>query len=323
MKRAEKSFWKLVLFTVFMLYPSVSRFVTSLFVCEKIEDHYYLQQDFSLHCYDEGWFKILPVAIVMIVIYPLGIPCLFFFFLWQSRGRLKEPDVRAKIGFLFEAYQYDTWWFEIVDMTNKLTLTSLVVFFPETARMPMAMAFAWGYMCIVFYWKPYLRRDDDALLLLSENEIMLLIMCAYILVDSGLQQLPYTTDVAMSAVLITLNILMVSLALYLAIINIRGMLQDRARAKKEKEERDESKKLGSDEEKKPAWLNPLFDVTKPASASVTGADDDGDGLGLRVNPLSAAAAASSQPGSPANVEMSTAASPSSRKKLTELMEDDD
>ena len=33
MKRAEKSFWKLVLFTVFLLYPSVSRFVSSAALC--------------------------------------------------------------------------------------------------------------------------------------------------------------------------------------------------------------------------------------------------------------------------------------------------
>ena len=56
----------------------------------------------------------VPLGILMILIYPVGIPSLFFWFLVQSRNQLKEPDVRAKIGFLFEAYQFDAWWFEIV-----------------------------------------------------------------------------------------------------------------------------------------------------------------------------------------------------------------
>src|SRR5688572_10269922 len=108
-------------------------------------------------------------------------------------------------------------------MINKLTLTSMVIFFPEAARMQMGMVFTCVYMVLVWLVRPYLRRDDDALLLLAENEILLLIMCAFILVHLGSKKLEYSVDVAMSTVLIALNILMMLLTIWLAVINIKKL----------------------------------------------------------------------------------------------------
>src|SRR5262249_42724186 len=39
--------------------------------------------------------------------------------------RLDDPDVRLELGFLYGAYENNYYWFEMVDMAAKLTLTSL------------------------------------------------------------------------------------------------------------------------------------------------------------------------------------------------------
>ena len=59
--------------------------------------------------------------------------------LHQYRYRLAEPGVRSELGFLFDGYTHDMWWFELADMAHKLCLTSLVVFLPFNAQMPFAM----------------------------------------------------------------------------------------------------------------------------------------------------------------------------------------
>lgn len=97
-------------------------------------------------------------------------------------------------------------------MLNKLTMTSLLVFFPAAYRMPLGMVWTVGYMSVILLMRPYLRGEEDTLHLLAEAEIYLLILCAYILTSLGGKKLDYTVDLAMSTVLIALNISLLLLA---------------------------------------------------------------------------------------------------------------
>ena len=59
--------------------------------------------------------------------------------LYRYRLRLDEPGIRAQLGFLYDGYFRDVWFFEMLDMLHKLCLTSLVVFLPYSGQMPFAM----------------------------------------------------------------------------------------------------------------------------------------------------------------------------------------
>ena len=78
----------------------------------------------------------LPYALVMIVVYPIGIPAAFFFLVRRNLGRLREPDIRMTLGFLYEAYDHDMYWFELMDMTNKLFMTSVMPLFAVGHQVP-------------------------------------------------------------------------------------------------------------------------------------------------------------------------------------------
>jgi hypothetical protein len=60
----------------------------------------------------------------------IGMPFIFWMVLRRYRQRLHEPEVRIQVGFLYEAYQLDAWWFELIDMLHKLAVTSLLAFLP-------------------------------------------------------------------------------------------------------------------------------------------------------------------------------------------------
>jgi uncharacterized membrane protein len=67
-KRIRRVFWKLVLFSLFLLYPGVSSSVLSVFVCRDINGKPYLLADFSLQCYSSDWMAALPLTIIMILV---------------------------------------------------------------------------------------------------------------------------------------------------------------------------------------------------------------------------------------------------------------
>src|SRR5438105_63396 len=86
------------------MYPSVSSSVLSFYQCRDINGVNYLVTDFHLRCGDEEWMKWLPLASVALVVYPIGVPAILFVALYQRRKRLKEPEVMASLGIIYEVY---------------------------------------------------------------------------------------------------------------------------------------------------------------------------------------------------------------------------
>eukprot|EP00808_Paulinella_micropora_P032171 g2190.t1 len=231
-KRTWRKFWKLVLFTLFLVYPSVSSTVVSSFVCKDINGVLYLKADFRLQCMDQTWFNYLPLAIAGLIMYPIGIPAFFLYLLLRYRNRLNQPDIQAQLGFLYQAYSHKAWWFELADMCHKLVLTSLVAFFHESFQMSAAMAFSTLYTCTVILGEPYLRKEEDQLHLLVQTELLMLLLCGYILTEFKTVTLDFATDVMLSTILILLNILTMSVTLALAGYNVYRMIYNRIRKKK-------------------------------------------------------------------------------------------
>jgi len=265
--RLSTKFWKLILFTLFLMYPTISRKVLAFFVCRTINGDPYLVADFSLFCYTERWYGYLPLSIVMILVYPLGIPVGFWFVLRHHRKQLEEPDVLAKVGFLYAAYAPSVWWFEMADMINKLAMTSLILFLPQSSRMPVGMVWTICYMMLVLLMQPYLRKDDDGLLLLAELEIFTLVLFGFVLIEDGDgKQLSPTVDTLMSLLLIALNVLFIFLTFVFFLFNIRKWYRQRQRDKRAQAEKAERDDLGIDDTPM-AFINPLF---------MKGGDDDDD-----------------------------------------------
>lgn len=175
-QRANRQFWKLFLFTLFLIYPSVSSMCLRLFVCRNINGTDYLLADFTLECYDSQWRQYAYIDIFFIALYPVGIPVFFFLLLWTNRKRLTLPDIRIELGFLYEAYSADFWWFELVDMMNKLFLTSFLAFFPSESQLPVGFAWSLAYVDVLLIAKPYVRKGDDRLHLFAQTAIACILL---------------------------------------------------------------------------------------------------------------------------------------------------
>jgi hypothetical protein len=164
-RRAKAHLWRGFLFTLFLLYPGVSSRVLSVLVCRNVNGVNYLAADMSLKCgsSDSEWNDYAGLAAFFTLVYPIGIPIFFFALLWRHRHDLRTTATQADFGFLYEAYTSQTWWFELVDMANKLILTSLLLFLPLDWQMPTGMIVITLYIIAVLLLQPYVRNGDDQL----------------------------------------------------------------------------------------------------------------------------------------------------------------
>jgi len=226
-KRIRRKFWKMVLFTLFLVYPGVSKQVLSYFDCKYIGPDRYLMADFSIKCGSPRWNNNLPYACGMLLIYPVGIPAAFFFFLWRYHDRLDEPGVRLQLGFLYEAYDTDVWFFEICDMIHKVIMVALLSFFPFTWHMPGGMVVVILFLQFMLLAQPYARKGDDRLALLCQMELYHIILAGYILTNNPVYD--SRTDAALSAMLITITVGLMIAFILLSVRSVRKALLVRAR----------------------------------------------------------------------------------------------
>ena len=79
---ATERFSKLLLFTVFLIYPGLSSNILRFFFCKNVDGTWYLLNQVDLQCFDEQWFAWLVPVIFLTLLYPIGIPCFLFYKLW-------------------------------------------------------------------------------------------------------------------------------------------------------------------------------------------------------------------------------------------------
>ena len=104
-------------------------------VCSK-----YLKADYSVSCGGQKYHYMLVVAYISIA-YVFALPAASFIALWRQRRaqsateemRISQDIVSSKemisgLCFLFENYKANTWYWELVEMTRKVILTSGLIF---------------------------------------------------------------------------------------------------------------------------------------------------------------------------------------------------
>lgn len=194
-------FWKLIFFTLFLAYPTVSRIILRTLVCKEINGKSYLLTDMKLQCpselgdqedavddvpgsYSDRYRSMFPFAIILSIIYPIGIPLAIAFEInkYAKRKRLTDANVMARLGFFYGGYHVTQWWFEMCDMVHKLSVTSLIFFIPYDSgyQMKVAVLILGTYMGMLLRISPYIRKSDDRLHLLAQNWLMLLVLAGEI-----------------------------------------------------------------------------------------------------------------------------------------------
>jgi hypothetical protein len=216
MKRVVRKFWKMFLFTLFLIYPTVSSIMVRLYSCQSIEGVSYLQSDFNVLCSSKAWFQRALVNINFVVIYPIGIIFLFGWILFENRKQLHTPEALIQFGFLYGAFNRERWWFELLDMLHKLFMTSILPLFPNAIVLQVALGILALHLCSILLANPYARKGDDRLHLLAQCMLLVMVLCGFVYRKT--QTIDETMDVAMSVVLIGMALLLLLYVLFQVIM---------------------------------------------------------------------------------------------------------
>ena len=177
----------LFLSLTYMVFASVSTTVFDTFNCERYGDDetFYMASDQSISCDDPTHKKYQGFAYVMIAVYPVGIPLLYFLLLYRNRKALQQEDrvsnaSLTKISFLWDMYEPEMWWFEVFDCFRRLSLTGLLIFVfrGKASQIVVAMVIASFSVVAFVHLKPYLKDENVTLAIVSQVSIFFTLLAA-------------------------------------------------------------------------------------------------------------------------------------------------
>ncbi|KYQ92080.1 Rho GTPase [Tieghemostelium lacteum] len=180
-----------VLLILLLSYPAVCQSILDMYSCVEIDGTYYLESDLNTLCQGIQWQVHAYINIVFIMIYPVGIPLLFFIllYLWKQKKWISEEKCKERLSLLFSSYKDNFWYWEVVELIRKLLLTSAVsISFRGTSGTGIFNKNAINvFICVlaVFFqnqFKPFKDRTDN---LLQLNSLSMIYFMYFFLVISA------------------------------------------------------------------------------------------------------------------------------------------
>jgi hypothetical protein len=168
-----------------LVYPALSSRAIQYFTCsEKIDGKHYLMKDYNLYCYEGDWLSHLPIGIIGVALYPLGIPAFFGISLWLRRKRLEETAVLHRYGFLYEMYIKKNYWWDVYEMLQKLFLTGVIVLiFPGKVLQVVLVVLAdLMFLMNLLIQKPHKPGPTRNLAMMANMALTLTMYCGLVLV---------------------------------------------------------------------------------------------------------------------------------------------
>ena len=178
-----------------------------------------LQADHGISCDSPSYKKWSVYAGIMVFIYPVGIPLLYFAELWYHRKAI-NPDVSAgappagltimtekdvqelkikrrsedksiqHLEFLFRDYEPRTYLFIVFECVRRLALTGMLIFiFPGSASQIVVGLFVAVFsQLIIAAAGPYHEDQDDTLATVGQFQIVLVFISSFVLLVKDIPQ---------------------------------------------------------------------------------------------------------------------------------------
>ena len=122
------------LFIMFFVYSSVSFTVFQTFACDTLDNGIaYLRADYSLTCFTKRHDRYKLYALIMVCVYPVGIPAVFAWIIASNRLDLmqhnRDPIAQLEpLRGLWAAYKPSKYYYEVVECIRRVSFTGIAVF---------------------------------------------------------------------------------------------------------------------------------------------------------------------------------------------------
>merc|ERR1719159_1021102 len=184
----------LSLLIIFTFLPKVSRSIFSVFSCRLYAPDYtnpnekvgFLTGDLSVKCSTDNpeYNTTVIVAILMLVIWPVGMYLSFAGFLFYNRREYRANLVRhplAKAGKLLTGgYKKQYFYWEFMELTRRLCVSGWVVLIEIDYvfyRLAFCLAVSVVFLVLTAAALPCKRAEDNGLILLSQSSLLFAFIC--------------------------------------------------------------------------------------------------------------------------------------------------
>lgn len=192
----QRSLIYFILLLAFLVLVGTSTTLFHYFNCEEFPEaaggtDSYLRKDFSIDCNSQRYRDWTPYAVIMILIYPIGIPLTFWVLLMEHRNILRDPINLQKekainninighVTFLIESYKPEYYYFEVIECFRRLALASAIGLFSDDSPVPVALAvvISFGFSVLFSHVKPYKEYEDNLLAEILSCSLVLLFLSA-------------------------------------------------------------------------------------------------------------------------------------------------
>ena len=177
-RRTTQRLVAIQLLLTYLAYPYGCKIIFSMFDCIDIDGQMYLRSDLSIHCDSPAHKNAEAFSVLMILVFPLGLPMLYFGMLWHNRDRLfgGDKDSMSFLRFFYREYDPRFYYWEAIECVRKCIVMGFASFFrPGTLMQLIAvMFFTVFYIVLLTHCKPYEDPVDDTLAI--TNQAMLFVM---------------------------------------------------------------------------------------------------------------------------------------------------
>lgn len=205
------------LFFLFFVYSSVSYKIFQTFLCDPLDDgNVYLQADYSLTCSTKRHRAYTIYAGLMIIVYPIGIPAFFGWWLVRNRTYLKKSDRQTEVHLqpfagIWGTYKPSRYYYEVVEYSRRLVLTMASVFLVPNSvnQIAVVLSLAVAFVFLSESMSPF-EKSVDMSLYRWGNGVVLASMYVALLLKANESNDKSSLLSVFGGVLITANVAMIA-----------------------------------------------------------------------------------------------------------------
>ena len=99
------------------LHTPVSAKAFLFFACHEVGHGLsYLRTDYGVQCHQGSWIAFMPVALILILFFVLGLPVAIIRWHYVNRKVLHDPKTLSKYGWLYTGFQKGAEWWEVHEL---------------------------------------------------------------------------------------------------------------------------------------------------------------------------------------------------------------
>jgi predicted outer membrane repeat protein len=193
-----------------LVHTPVTKQTFLFFNCHEMYGKYFMRSDYSIQCWDSDQFVLFaPYVFSIMLLFVVGLPAVICFYILKHRQRLHSPQVKERIGFLYERFNGGAEAWEVHEVVKKAILTGAIVFITDPVMQATSAVVVCAMACCSLnYFRPHKNKFLFWIGQLSFMTTLLVFLFAIVLISAvGMRE--ESNMFAIGVILIALNLTMI------------------------------------------------------------------------------------------------------------------